>query len=237
MAGFDLQSVMDGARGFLDTGGAAMWAIGVLSVITLALILWKTLALWWMGAFGGGARTAQSLALWRAGDRAGAQAVIAHRRSARAQLLRAAMQASENPAFGQAEAEAETTRVARGLLAQAGAGLRGIELAATIGPLLGLFGTVTGMIAAFQALQEAGSRADPATLAGGIWEALLTTAAGMAVAIPAQIALAWFEGVVDRMRHDMQDAATQVFVTRQRGPADPARPAGGTVPGDEGRHV
>jgi hypothetical protein len=84
-------------------------------------------------------------------------------------------------------------------LLQARSGLRALELASTIGLLLGLLGTVTGMIAAFQALQEAGARADPATLAGGIWEALLTTAAGMAVAIPAQIALAWFEGVVDRL--------------------------------------
>jgi biopolymer transport protein ExbB len=94
---------------------------------------------------------------------------------------------------------------------QARAGLRGLELASTIAPLLGLLGTVTGMIAAFQALQEAGSRADPALLAGGIWEALLTTAAGMAVAIPAQVALTWFDGVIDRQRHEMEDAATRIL--------------------------
>ena len=70
---------------------------------------------------------------------------------------------------------------------------------------------MTGMIASFQSLQAAGVRADAATLAGGIWEALLTTAAGMAVAIPAQIALVWFESIVDRLRHDMEDAATQVL--------------------------
>ncbi len=68
------------------------------------------------------------------------------------------------------------------------------------------------MIAAFQALQEAGARADPAALAGGIWEALLTTAAGMAVAIPASAALAWFESVIEGLRHDMEDAATRVFL-------------------------
>ena len=97
------------------------------------------------------------------------------------------------------------------MLAQARTGLRGLELAVTIGPLLGLLGTVTGMIGAFQALQVAGAQADPATLAGGIWQALLTTAAGMAVAIPAQIALSGFEAVVDRLRHDMEDAATRIF--------------------------
>ena len=69
-------------------------------------------------------------------------------------------------------------------------------------------------VAMVEALQEAGTRADPATLAGGIWEALLTTAAGMAVAIPAQIALTWFDAVLARVRHDMEDCATRVFVPR-----------------------
>jgi len=109
-------------------------------------------------------------------------------------------------------AKAETGRVARNLIARARDGLRPLELIATIAPLLGLLGTVLGMIAAFQALQEAGSRADPATLAGGIWEALLTTAAGMAVAIPAAMALTWFESVVDRLRLEMEDAATRIFL-------------------------
>ena len=72
-----------------------------------------------------------------------------------------------------------------------------------------------GMIAAFQALQAAGSKADPAMLAGGIWEALLTTAAGMAVAIPASAALTWFEAVIDRIRRDVEDGATRLFVSEQ----------------------
>jgi len=89
---------------------------------------------------------------------------------------------------------------------------------------LGLLGTVLGMIAAFQTLQEAGSRADPAALAGGIWEALLTTAAGMAVAIPASMALAWFESVADRAQDDMEDAATRIL-TRGGHPASAATAA------------
>ena len=77
------------------------------------------------------------------------------------------------------------------------------------------------MIEACQALQGSGGRADPSTLAGGIWEALLTTAAGMAVAIPAALALAWFEGVIDRVAADMEDLATRVFLAeaRRRGKA------------------
>ena len=67
------------------------------------------------------------------------------------------------------------------------------------------------MIAAFQALQEAGGHTDPATLAGGIWEALLTTAAGMAVAIPAAAALTWFDSIADRVQAEMEDDATRIF--------------------------
>lgn len=213
---FSPSDALAAMRGFVVIGGPAMMAIAALSVAALALILWKVWALFWMGAFSGGRRVRAALVLWHAGDRDGAQQALAHRRSIRARLTRRAMAAVQNPALDEADAKAETARVARALLAQARSGLRGLELAATIGPLLGLFGTVTGMITAFQALQEAGSRADPSTLAGGIWEALLTTAAGMAVAIPAQIALTWFEAVTERLRHDLEDAATQVFIGTTR---------------------
>lgn len=212
-------------RDFIDMGGLAMWAIAVLSVATLALMLWKVCSLAWFGAFRGGRQTQRAIALWAEGDRVAARAVLSRRHSLRARLVRAAMSAAANPALSEEDAKAETVRVARGLLMQARSGLRGIELAVTIGPLLGLFGTVTGMIAAFQALQDAGSRADPATLAGGIWEALLTTAAGMAVAIPAQVVLTWFESVIDRLRHDMEDAATRVFLFSPR----PASPSAGAA--------
>jgi biopolymer transport protein ExbB len=167
---------------FIDLGGPAMWAIAALSVAATALILWKIWHLISLGVFG---------------------------RAMRQRIEKTAMQVRTLPT---AQAEAEVGRVARAELAQAGRGLRGLELAATIGPLLGLLGTVTGMIAAFQALQTAGANADPATLAGGIWEALLTTAAGMAVAIPASIALAWFDGIIDRLRHDLEDAASRILL-------------------------
>jgi biopolymer transport protein ExbB len=196
-----------------------MWAIAVLSVLTVALILWKAMRLVSFGAWSGGRHTAAALALWSQGKTAEAMAHLARRRSIRARLAHAAMQAALDPGLDRDAAEAETGRVARALLAQARAGLRGLELASTVGPLLGLLGTVTGMIAAFQALQDAGSRADPAALAGGIWEALLTTAAGMAVAIPASVALTWFESVVDGLRHDMEDAGTRILHGTRSAPA------------------
>ena len=60
-------------------------------------------------------------------------------------------------------------------------------------------------------LEEAGARADPSLLSGGIWVALLTTAVGLAVAIPAAAALAWLESQVDAVRRSLADAVTRVL--------------------------
>lgn len=209
---------------FLHMGGPAMFAIAALSVVVLSVILWKIWALSRLGAFSGGRVSQRAIAAWEDGDRAGALALLAGRRSARARVIRAAMQAATDARLDRAGAEAATEQVARAALNEAGQGLRLLELGAAIGPLLGLLGTVTGMIAAFQGLQAAGVRADTATLAGGIWEALLTTAAGMAVAIPAMIAQSWIEGVIDGLRHDMEDGATRVFLGHDRAPASALRP-------------
>ena len=86
-----------------------------------------------------------------------------------------------------------------------------LEVIATLSPLLGLFGTVLGMIDAFQQLEGAGSTVDPAILSGGIWVALLTTAAGLAVAIPTIILLNYLEGVADRYKAELEDSITRVF--------------------------
>jgi len=197
---------------FIRLGGPAIWAISALSMIALALVLWKAWRLMLMGAWSGGRRARKAVALWSDGDQDAALNLVRNRKTCRAVLIHTAMTARQDITLEDDAAKAETGRVARNLIARARDGLRPLELIATIAPLLGLLGTVLGMIAAFQALQEAGSRADPATLAGGIWEALLTTAAGMAVAIPAAMALTWFESVVDRLRLEMEDAATRIFL-------------------------
>lgn len=206
---------------FLAMGGPAMWAIAALSVATLALILWKVWHLWWLGAFSGGRVSARALDVWDSGAHGQALALLDARQSARARVIRTAMAAAADASLPRHAAESAAEQTARALLSEARAGLRGLELAASVGPLLGLLGTVTGMIAAFQGLEAAGVRADTATLAGGIWEALLTTAAGMGVAIPAMAALTWFDGIVDGLRHDMEDGATRVFLGKDRATAKP----------------
>jgi biopolymer transport protein ExbB len=78
------------------------------------------------------------------------------------------------------------------------------------------------MIQAFQRLEMAGSQVDPAILSGGIWQALLTTAAGLIVAIPVVLAHAWLERKVERCGHGMEDAVTQLFTRNLQ--AVPLRP-------------
>ena len=65
--------------------------------------------------------------------------------------------------------------------------LPSLEIIAQVSPLIGLLGTVIGMIDSFNELELGGSLVDPSILAGGIWTALLTTAMGLIVAIPALI--------------------------------------------------
>ncbi|UMA66206.1 MotA/TolQ/ExbB proton channel family protein [Roseivivax marinus] len=210
-----IQSLRDAAPeqlGLLFDGGPVIWLIAALSILTVALVLWKAWRLALIGAWSGGRRAERAVAMWESGDVESARRLLSGRRTCRAVLARSAMDSFRDPHLSAEAAEQETVRVAKRLMARLRSGLRPLELIATIAPLLGLLGTVLGMIAAFQALQEAGSRADPATLAGGIWEALLTTAAGMAVAIPASAALTWFEAVADRLRHEMEDLATRLSI-------------------------
>ncbi len=210
----NLPSALAPAAELLARGGPALWAIAALSVVALATFLWK---LWQLVAAGAWSRdrAERALACWRVGRPQEAHAVLASGRSSVAcRVLAAGLAAVET--LPEAAAREETARVAKRALAEARAGLRTLELIALIAPLLGLLGTVLGMIAAFRGLEAAGVAADPGVLAGGIWEALLTTAAGMAVAVPAAVALTWFESVVDRLRLDLEDFATQVFTHRPR---------------------
>lgn len=203
------------ALNFLSDGGPSIWAIAALSVVTVALILWKIWRLALIGAWSRG-KAMSAVDRYVADDTDSALKLVKHRRGLRSKVVFAAITSKET--LPEESAREETARVAKQQIGDASVGLRALELIATIAPLLGLLGTVMGMIAAFQALQESGSRADPSLLAGGIWEALLTTAAGMAVAIPASAALTWFEAVIDRMRRDIEDAAMRVFVARKQAP-------------------
>lgn len=82
---------------------------------------------------------------------------------------------------------------------------------AAIAPLLGFLGTVTGMIRAFIQVQNLGGNVDASVLAGGIWEALVTTAAGLAVGIPSLIFYNWLQSKVEYFVFEMEENSTSLL--------------------------
>ena len=84
-------------------------------------------------------------------------------------------------------------------------------------PLMGLLGTVLGMIKVFSMVAHAGDAADITLLAGGIWEALITTAAGMAVAIPVVLIYHYLNRTIEKTAHSMQQKISQLILVLKRG--------------------
>ena len=79
-----------------------------------------------------------------------------------------------------------------------------------VAPLLGFLGTVSGMIRAFMSIQEKGGAVNPGDLASGIWAALLTTAAGLSVAIPILVVYNYLVSRVDGFVLDMEKSSTDL---------------------------
>lgn len=210
-----------GVMGWLDfsalenliaAGGPVTLILLAMSVVTLAVILAK---LWQFPRAGVGRAGAldEAFAHWREGRESEAIHCLGLPGGPAGRVAAHAMSTLLAGA-GEAKAREDTERMALGELASLRSGLRVIETTVQTAPLLGLFGTVLGMIASFRALEGAGAQADPAVLAGGIWVALLTTAVGLAIAIPSALALSWFQGRIERERERIEDAATRVFTHR-----------------------
>ncbi len=82
---------------------------------------------------------------------------------------------------------------------------------AQISPLLGLLGTVVGMIKAFMVIQEYGGKVNAQVLAGGIWEAMLTTAMGLIVAIPTMLAYNYFNSKINKTVGMMNEIGNELI--------------------------
>jgi biopolymer transport protein ExbB len=80
-----------------------------------------------------------------------------------------------------------------------------------IAPVLGLLGTVTGMIKAFMTIQALNTQVNPSHLAGGIWEALITTAAGLFVAVPAQVVYHFFDMRSDEIKISLSETYSDLI--------------------------
>ena len=130
-------------------------------------------------------------------------------KSPMARIIEVVILTKNDRRFDKESREAEISRIISIEIRNLENYLGGLEVVASISPLLGLFGTVLGMIKAFLNLEKAGSQIDPALLAGGIWEALLTTAFGLAIAIPALAAYHLFENKISNTRDKINDAVVR----------------------------
>jgi len=187
-----IEMMRDKLLSLFEMGGPVVMILLAVSILTAATFLYK----FWQFAVarvGRHAALTRAIDAWDGGDRSRALSELNASRSYLAPVVRMAMQGNGSDLSDRADAEAEAR------FAQLERGFSALDMVAQLAPLLGLFGTVLGMIDAFRQLQEAGSAVDPSLLAGGIWVALLTTAAGLVVAMPTSFILSWFEA---RMRRD-----------------------------------
>lgn len=195
-----------------DRGGPIVWLLFALACIAMAIVIIKV---WQFRAarFGRASRVEPALAAWQAGEHAKSIDLLD---GAREPIARSALAAMRGLQTGVSEslAREEAIRTANADISDLRRYLRPLELIGAICPLLGLLGTVIGMIAAFQSIETAGTQVDPALLSGGIWQALLTTAVGLSVAIPISMAHSWLDGRVERLTQQMEDTLSRVFTAR-----------------------
>lgn len=189
-----------------NDGGWMMWPLGACAVLGLAIIVWKLVDLSIKGA-----RTRKFL---REVD-----ALLTQRKVKEALAL---ARGSNTPAGKILAAGLErhnegADRVLKaienvGLVEMAGLerGLIWLATVSNVAPLLGFLGTVIGMIEAFQAIENAGE-VEATLVAGGIKVALITTAAGLVIAIPINIAHNYFVTIIDGMVIDMEESAQKMI--------------------------
>jgi biopolymer transport protein ExbB len=189
-------------------GGVMMYPLVLCSLIALGVIIAKAWTLY--QAHHGTARVLQEVAeKAMAGKIDDAMAIAAETPGPAAAILLVGLRRIRHKRLVQGEIEkavATTGAIELGFLER---GLVILATIANVAPLMGFLGTVAGMILAFGAIERAGD-VDPSLVAGGIKVALLTTAAGLIIAIPVNIAYNFFVTRIDRLIMDMEHGAQEI---------------------------
>lgn len=132
-----------------------------------------------------------------------------------------AVAALENRKLPACEMEAAVSLAGSLELKRLNQNLHVLELIGRIAPLVGLFGTVLGMVGAFRAVADMKGAVNPSLLAGGIWEALITTVGGLAVAIPAMVVLHFCEDNVKSWAFRMKTVGNEWIKLLEAAQNDP----------------
>ena len=204
--------ILDRIYEFMHVGGPVVWLLMIMSIIAASIIIIK---FWQFSHLRPERKNSlnKSLSLWSKGECASAKVLL----NPKYTVEKVALVAMAGLTFPNTDHELlreELSRIATLKLDQLRSYLRPLEIIATLSPLLGLLGTVLGMIVAFQQMEAAGNQVDPSVLSGGIWQALLTTAVGLSVAIPVVAAHTWLERKIERVSALMNDVVTQLFTSQ-----------------------
>ena len=204
--------VLSSARTLVELGGPVVAVQIAISVIGLALVLYKFFQFGLLNE-GRFEPLRRAIALWQQGDRDQAHKL----------LDKAGLPLARDVQFGLDHLDTAPRDALREELARRGTGfvkpygslLRSIELIYYLSPVLGLLGTVLGMIDAFRDLAAvAGAAQNSNALAGGIWEALLTTAVGLVIAVPFTVFHAMLETRYERIGDYSADVLTRVMTAK-----------------------
>jgi biopolymer transport protein ExbB len=202
-------------------GGWVMYVIVALSVYVLGVLFFKAYQFYTSGVFNTQFIDRVMTHIKR-GELTDASHLLAREKGPIARIMRVSVECVMNRQITMKSRESEIARVGSAELRYLESHMRGLEMASSIGPLLGLLGTVLGMVVAFSKLAESGARVDPSMLAGGIWQALITTVGGLVVAVPAMAAYYLIDSFIERIRATMRDVTIQtlaledVFIRNER---------------------
>ena len=210
---------LDSLYDIVVSGGVLMWPIGLCSVIALAFIVERAIRLRdrELGSTSYGRTILDALA---AGGPARALEACEREPLALGRILHAGLQRAGRPLL---EREKAVEYAGARELQRLNSRLRPLAIVSVMAPLLGFLGTVFGMIQAFLTIALEQGLGKPELLAAGISQALVTTAAGLCVAIPAQAAYYWFRSRVERFARRTEDLYQELDQTLARSrPPEPA---------------
>lgn len=202
------------AATLIELGGSVVAVQLFISIVGLAMVFYKVLQFWPVrsGRFEG---IRAAIGRWNAGEQE--QAVQA--------LGRISLPLSRDVAFGLSQVASADREVLRDELARRGMHflrpygklLRTLEIVYYLSPVLGLLGTVLGMIDAFRHLAAvAGTEKGSSALANGIWQALVCTAVGLVIAIIFTTLHAGLQTRLERVSEEVSDILTRVLTTTAR---------------------
>jgi biopolymer transport protein ExbB len=203
----EMPEALQSVTGFFKNGGLFMWPLLVCSIVSVTTIILRTFALREKNVLPVTIESEMER-LVPGGSAERLARIVHHDPSSLARVVRVALQhlrwpRSDNVEAVQARARYEMVRLERGLVI--------LEVIVGIAPLIGLIGTVSGLIHVFASLGLSAGAADAKRIALGISEALSTTIFGLGIAVPSLVAFVYFSKKVEVMAVEMESLVTDLL--------------------------